>query len=331
MGIVHFLNVNDGDCHIIQHPLGHTTVIDVCNASSTETKDVSEGTAYSAKSLNISGNFNQKATPTNPITYLENLEVSSIFRYIQTHPDMDHMDGIEDLFGSFSPANFWDTDNTKKITGDFGKYKEDDWKFYSGIRSGSEKNPKRLVLYDGATGHYFNEDENGKGGGDGLKILAPTLELIKNANDKEDWNDSSYVILYNTQGRKILFCGDAHDNTWEHLLENYSDTLKDIDVLIAPHHGRDSGMDFSFLDTLCPSLTLFGNAKSKDLAYDKWTSRKLNYVTNNQAGNIILDPDQDDYLRVYVSNFDFADAYAKSKGAKTSYSETHDAWSLIAL
>lgn len=33
MGILHFLNVLDGDCSIIQHPSGHTTVVDVCNAS----------------------------------------------------------------------------------------------------------------------------------------------------------------------------------------------------------------------------------------------------------------------------------------------------------
>ena len=33
--------------------------------------------------------------------------ISSIFRYVQTHPDMDHMDGIEALFHKFSPTNFW--------------------------------------------------------------------------------------------------------------------------------------------------------------------------------------------------------------------------------
>jgi beta-lactamase superfamily II metal-dependent hydrolase len=331
MGIVHFLNVNEGDCHVIQHPTSHTTIIDTCNASSTESKNLAEGTIYAAKSLGVSGNFNQKANPTNPITYLKEKGVTSIFRYVQTHPDMDHMDGIEDLFQEFSPTNFWDTDNTKEIDGEFGKYRESDWEFYKSLRSGSESDPIRLTPYDGAKGKYYNQDENGAGGGDGLQILAPTPELLSHANEVEDWNDSSFVILYKTHAKKILFCGDAHDDTWSHLMEHYSDRLSDIDVLIAPHHGRDSGMDFSFLDTLNPSLTLFGNAKSKHLAYDKWANRDLQYITNNQAGNIILDPDEDEFLRVYVSCYAFAEAYAQQEGTTMSYSGKHDAWYLLAL
>ena len=106
MGIVHFLNVNDGDCHIIQHHSGHTSVIDVCNAYTEQSLVEAAGTEYVAKSLGVSGNFNQKANPTNPIDYLKNLNTGSIFRYIQTHPDMDHMDGIAALFKSFSVINF---------------------------------------------------------------------------------------------------------------------------------------------------------------------------------------------------------------------------------
>lgn len=29
MGIVHFLNVNEGDCIWIEHPSGHNTIIDI--------------------------------------------------------------------------------------------------------------------------------------------------------------------------------------------------------------------------------------------------------------------------------------------------------------
>lgn len=244
---------------------------------------------------------------------------------------MDHMDGIQDLFEEFSPQNFWDTDNTKEMAGDFGPYNEDDWKYYRKLRAGSDSNTKRLVLYSGAKGPFYNQNEDGLGGGDGLHVLAPTPELLASCNEAEDWNDSSYVVLYKTADKRILFPGDAHDGTWSHLVENHADILSNIDILIAPHHGRDSDMDFSFLDTLKPKLTLFGNAKSKHLAYDKWSSRGLAYVTNNQAGNIILDPDQDSYLRVYVSNFSFADAYAKSIGSTAQYSVQHDAWSLLAL
>lgn len=333
MGIVHFLNVKDGDCHIIQHPSGHTTVIDVCNASSSEEKTSSEGTAYVARSLGISGNFNQKAHPTNPITYLSNLNVTHIFRYIQTHPDMDHMDGIRDTFSDFNPINFWDTNNTKSKP-DFNsstKYKEYDWDFYESLRDGRNTKTKRLTLYSGAKGKYFNSNEDGTGGGDGLRILSPTKELLAQANEQEDWNDSSYVVLYKTRNNKILFCGDAHDDTWSHLLETHKRDISNVDVLIAPHHGRDSDMDFSFLDVVNPALTLFGNAKSKHLAYDKWANRNLSYITNNQAGNIILDTNQDDYLRVYVTCRGFAEAFAELNDTTSRYSDNHKAWSLLVM
>ena len=63
----------------------------------------------------ISGNFQQKKYPVNPISYMNDRGISSIFRYVQTHPDMDHMDGIEALFDEFNPTNFWDTANTKEM------------------------------------------------------------------------------------------------------------------------------------------------------------------------------------------------------------------------
>ena len=77
-------------------------------------------------------------------------------------------------------------------------------------------------------------------------MLAPTEDLISAANEAEDWNDSSYVLLYNTNGYKVLFGGDSHDATWEHILAEHEELVKNVDVLIAPHHGRDSDRDYEF-------------------------------------------------------------------------------------
>ena len=140
-------------------------------------------------------------------------------------------------------------------------------------------------------GQYWNIGDNGSPGGDGLHILAPTQELIDSANDTaQDYNDCSYVLLYRAENRRIIFSGDSHDNTWTHILENYSDDVANIDLLIAPHHGRDSGRSFEFLDTVFrPTLTFFGNAPPEDLAYSEWKKRGLTYVSNNDANCIIVD------------------------------------------
>lgn len=106
MATIHFLNVKAGDCSIIKHNSGHITVIDVCNAKPVEAFTEVVLAELAKAERGISGNFQQKKYPVNPIGYMRDHGMSSIFRYIQTHPDMDHMDGNEALFDEFSPLNF---------------------------------------------------------------------------------------------------------------------------------------------------------------------------------------------------------------------------------
>ena len=122
--------------------------------------------------------------------------------------------------------------------------------------------------------------EGWKYGGD----VTPTLELVEEANESDDYNDASYVFLWKSIGGKVLICGDSHDKTWEHILEDHKDLVLDVELLIAPHHGRKSGRSYEFLDVLKPKMTFFGNAPSKDLAYGAWRNRGLPYITNNMRG-----------------------------------------------
>lgn len=309
MAIIHYLNVNEGDCSIIQHNTGHVSVIDVCNARlETPQSAALSYLLHQLRGENEVGASNQKHYPVNPITYMENQGINSVFRFVLTNPDMDHMDGIKDLFEKFQPTNFWDTENNaEKEFDENSQFRTEDWEFYKSIRDDdSKENPKRLVLYSGNGGKYWNQDEIGKAGGDGITILAPTHSLVQTANGNGDYNDCSYVLLYRVHGWRVVFSGDSHDMTWEHILKNYSDELKNIDLLIAPHHGRDSGRNYEFLDVLKPRLTFFGNARSKHLAYSAWNYRNLPYITNNQAGSMIVEAKKE-ALALYVTYKPFAE------------------------
>ena len=330
MPTIHFLNVKEGDCSVIQHYSGHLSVIDVCNAklpgsvAALTDAYVSAELARSARAA--SGNFNQKNHPVNTIEYFQKHNVTSIFRYIQSHPDMDHMDGIKCLFSEFSPQNFWDTDNQKELdasswTG--SPYDGEDWKFYKNLRdTNPSSDPKRLTLLSGAKGKYWNQNDDGSSGGDGIQVLAPTQKLVDNANaSDDDYNDCSYVLLYRTDGHKIIFGGDSHDATWEHIVANWTDDVTDIDLLIAPHHGRDSGRSYEFLDVLNPTLTFFGNAQSEYLAYDQWSRRNLPIVTNNQANCMVVDMDATS-MKLYVTH----ETFARAVNASTYYEESLQAW-----
>ena len=317
MGVVHFLNVNEGDCILIEHPSQRKTLIDISNGK----KVIDTCERF------FSENYNQKSYPENPIDYLKNRNIGTIFRFILTHPDMDHMDGISDLFSSFKVVNFWDTDNTKMMdeTTEWGRYNKDDWEFYQEIRKSISK-PTVLNLYAGQRGQYFNQEAGGENGGDGLHILAPTKLLVEEANRSKDYNDCSYVILYRTNNKKIIFAGDSGKRTWDYILENHEDAVKDIDLLVAPHHGRKTGGNESYLDVLRPKLTLFGNAKSQYLDYSSWNNRKLRHITNNQANNIIIDTNNNK-MKIYVSY----EAFAKAFNTHTYYDTQYDAWYIMEI
>lgn len=336
MSVIHFLNVLEGDCNIIQHYSGRITVMDVSNAYNEEDTE-EEKAARESKEREERRNrtnvpsgkvdYKQKLTPDNPIDYLKNnIGTSEIFRFIISHPDMDHLDGIKDLYSEFSPTNTWDSDNNKEINSDanFAGYNKEDWEFYTQLRSGKITDTKRLTYFDSSDRADFWKD-------DGLHILCPSEDLLKRANEKEDYNDASYVILYRIAKKgggawKIIFAGDSDDHSWEHILKNYKDDVSDIDVLLAPHHGRDSGRNYDFLKTLKPRVTLMGNASSKHLAYSCYPPIR---ITNNQAGYVVIDVSEDE-MTFYVKNYDFARDYkSKRDWGEPVYNEKFKAYGLF--
>lgn len=329
MAIVHFLNVKDGDCSVIQHVNGRVTVIDVNNAKKPEPKTIERLLLDSWINKEIivaekGGNFQQKKKPVNPIEYLHDRGITDIFRFFLTHPDMDHMGGIKDFFGTFNPSNFWDTDNTKEMGSFKGSpYSEDDWKFYKNMRDNKpESNPRRLTGYSGRICKYINLNEAGKKVGDGIYILCPIPELVKEANDDNEYHKASYVIQYCPSGGTVIFGGDSHDDSWKYITDKDKD-VANVALLIAPHHGRASGRSYDFLDVLKPKLTFFGNAQSQDLAYGAWRRRRLPYITNNQANCMIVEVGTKP-MKVYVTN----ETFARACNPLTYFSEVYQGWFL---
>lgn len=342
MSTIHFLNVLEGDCNIIQHNSTRITVIDVSNAYNDE--DTPEEKAVKAsrereerrRRTNVPSNkvdYRQKQNPDNPIVYLkENVGTQDIFRFIISHPDMDHMDGIRDLFTEFKITNTWDTNNNKSIdlNSYFAGYNKEDWQFYTQLRAGKVTTTNRLAYHDTESLSFFKED--------GIKILCPSKELVKRANESGDYNDASYVLLYRTPRKgggpwKIIFAGDSDDHSWEHILKNYKDDVSNVDVLFAPHHGRDSNRSYEFLKTLKPRVTLFGNASSKHLAYGCYPGPPSIRITNNQAGYVVIDISEDG-MTFYVKNYDFARDFrsrSKRNWGEPVYSNKFKAYPLFML
>lgn len=322
MSVIHFLNVKKGDCTLINHDGGHNTMIDVCNAKPCVANKKSE-----IKFENeYYGNHNRKDYPVNPVEYLNSFGIKNIFRFILTHPDMDHMDGIRHIFEEFNVTNFWDVKHNKimNMDSDWNGYDKEDWEYYQSLRDGRKKKTI-LNLYAGSRGEYYNRDDR-NGNGDELYILSPTEELVSEANKRREYNDCSYVILYKAGNRKIIFAGDSGNKTWDFIIKNYEKEVKDVDLLIAPHHGRDTGGNDEYLDVLRPKLTLFGNAESEHLDYSSWNNRNLKKITNNEADCIIAEIINDE-MNIYCTYGKFAKKY----NINTYRNEKLKAWFLMKL
>lgn len=290
---IHFLNVLNGDCTFIEHETGRVSVIDICNGN--------------ANNLNLASesNFNRQNNPTNPIDYLSSIcNGKPIFRFILTHPDMDHMDGIQKLFATFEIWNFWDTNHQKNLSGaDWTQYRKEDWEFYESIRQ-SESNPKTIHLYMNCSGEYYTND--------GFEIISPSEELVNELQklNSPDWNEISYVILHKVFNRKILYCGDSGKKAWQNIMDDssLSSKIKDIDILLAPHHGRKTGGDDLnlYLNKLNPKLAILGNTEnSQHKNYSAFYDRKIPILTNNEAGDIVITIKKDSKICISITQNDW--------------------------
>jgi competence protein ComEC len=78
----------------------------------------------------------QKRELTDPIEFMKtNYPNRKLWRFVLTHPDLDHMRGLKRLSENIGFDNFWDTNHTKETpTFRSNSADEEDWKFYQSLR-----------------------------------------------------------------------------------------------------------------------------------------------------------------------------------------------------
>ena len=276
---IHFLNVGHGDCTLIELPaqgnMGERLMmidIDYCKSlSDDEATPASSGVTLEAlKAAMLSTQSFEdyyRSLLVDPYDYYsDNLKTKypSIFRYIQTHPDMDHMSGLHRFFWQEAVPlwNFWDIAHTKeKDEDDFssGQYSYLDWLVYQLLGQGkgpNETTHKALQKHRSHTGDYWT--------GDNIEILSPTPELLEQCNDDgTSWNNASYVLKISYGGRSVILGGErAEGPAWESMLADAKHLLT-CDILKAAHHGRESGHHAGVLDVMDPDYVICSVGKNE--------------------------------------------------------------------
>jgi len=265
--------VGKGNCSIINFPQRLTVI------------DIDDSRSISATQKAYMEVVEKKAKLTSPIEYItNNFKDKEIFRFILTHPDMDHMSGIRELYSKKPFLNFWDTENDKKIDLDTWKsspYDKEDWDFYQRIRK-STGNPTVLNLYRGQSGNYWTDD--------GIEILSPTPQLVKEANASadEDYDHLSSVLRVHYAGKKVLLSGDTTIEAWEDIIAYYGKAHLKSDVLLAPNHGSLNHISEEILDAINPDLTVVSVAEGVEYARELY-ARYGKVLSTKYYGNIWVD------------------------------------------
>lgn len=273
---IHILNVGHGDCIIIEHASGRITMVDINNGGELDADTAKELAAGAGEPL------------TNPVEYfLKNFPGRSIWRFIATHPDLDHLRGLAALRAAgIGITNFWDTEHNKVLT----EFKNDadkaDWQEYQRLR-GPNSPATVLRLLRESTGVFWNKDNEG-GHGDGLHVLAPTPALRQAANASDDANAHSHVLWLRHGGHAVCLGGDATPAILADIHATYGTNLK-CAVLTAPHHGRDSGYQPDFVKACSPDYAIVSVGKKPETdASNKYRQYAKNVLSTRFHGNIVV-------------------------------------------
>lgn len=290
MSIVKSFSVGDGDMFYIKHNSDNFTTIDCCNYSTGRTVDWDL--------------FNE---------HLDEIKNESrgkiITRFISTHPDDDHISGLEEYENQIGINNFYCVENkaTKSDeTDDFNKYCE--------LRDGS----KHYYLFKGCRRKWMNITDEERGSS-GITCLWPITtnedfkSALQTAKEGGSPNNISPILQYSLDnGAKIMWMGDLEKD----FIEKKKDVeWREIDILFAPHHGRDSGkLPAEVLQKLNPKIVIIGEAPSVNLNY----YQGYDTITQNSAGDIVFEC-VENKVHIYVSKENYSVDYLDDEYLSDTY------------
>ena len=113
-----------------------------------------------------------------------------------------------------------------------------------------------------------------------------TIEVFRtSACDKSNKNNFSSIVVLKLGNAKVVVCGDNEKESFEILMKrtDFKEAIKDAWVLVAPHHGRESGYYEEFVDLVKPDITIISDKSGTDTsASQKYTNKSKGYKVNNK-------------------------------------------------
>ena len=200
---VHFLDVGQGDAVLIQTPDGFEVLVDG-GTSSAVVQEIASKQSWGDQLIDV---------------------------VIATHPDTDHVGGLNDVLARYQVDMI--------------------------VQTEAESDSPAATAFESAI-ESEGADVQFARAGQVIQIGASTtIEILSPASDTDNWraNAASVIVRVVYGDTAFMLTGDAPDSIEDYLVEAYGSNLKS-NVLKLGHHGSQTSTSELFLDTVLPEYAV---------------------------------------------------------------------------
>lgn len=243
--------------------------------------DVQHGSATYIKTPNRrhivqdlgTGSYRTNNKEFSPLFYLKKKwGVNRLDYVIITHPHKDHIDDIMNFDEAsprvlHRPKHLSEEDVMRNVREEdkhlFEKYFEINQRYSDPVST--DNDPSKPDNYGGVEIQCFN----------------PKSSSTSNINNH------SIVTVLSYANSKVILAGDNEPPSWKELLdkEDFKSAIKNADILLAPHHGRESGFYSELFEHFKPRLTIISDGRFCDTsATDRYGKISTGWTVHHRNG-----------------------------------------------
>lgn len=201
--------------------------------------------------------------------YLKKQGVTTLDYLIGTHPDADHIGGLDVIITKFDCGMVM----MPEIEREIATYRD----VIGAMEYRGYQNTPPVVGHEYSLGEAF------------FTIVAPTKY------DEEEYNNSSIGILLQHGENRFLFVGDAENAAEADMLATGLDLQ--ADVLKAGHHGSSDSSGDSFLKAVKPQYTVISCGAGNDYGHPHvstlhaFEKRQIQVYRTDEQGSVVVTSD----------------------------------------
>lgn len=211
------------------------------------------------------------------LSYLQDLGVETLDLVIASHPDADHIGGLDAVIDFYKPRLYMDNGVVATT------------QTYESLLTAVKNAGSQLVAPIRRTIALGNAQ---------LLIIPPPLD------PDFDRNNNSIGIMIDFGSFEAALTGDAEDDEFDWWLDNTPQYLEEVEVYKSSHHGSKNGDSEKSVTTFSPETVVIGVSSTNSFGHPSqealalYASVEAKVYRTDQQGNVVISATSDGRYRV---------------------------------